>query len=355
VAERRSSLAQDESRDWHGRRVFVTGATGLLGSALSEALVARGAEVTCLVRDWVPSSPLVLAGTTAHANVVRGDLLDLDLLVRAVNEYEIDTVFHLGAQTIVGTASRSPLSTFESNIRGTWNLLEACRLNARLVQRVVVASSDKAYGIHERLPYTEDAPLQGRFPYDVSKSCADLIALSYAHTYGTPVVVTRCGNLWGPGDLNYNRLIPGTIRSALLDESPIVRSDGTFRRDYFFVRDAVDAYLTLAEHMAVRPLAGQAFNFGNETPVTVLEVVETILRVMGKPSLRPVVLNEASDEIPNQYLDCTKARRVLGWTPRYPFERGLDETIPWYAAQLHERTERRPGAADPGKRGGSLV
>jgi CDP-glucose 4,6-dehydratase len=288
----------------------------------------------------VPFRKIKLAGTAERANIVPGDLLDLDVLVRALNEYEIDTVFHLGAQTIVGTASRSPLSTFDSNIRGTWNLLEACRLNARLVQRVLVASSDKAYGIHERLPYTEDSPLQGRFPYDVSKSCADLITLSYVHTYGTPAVVTRCGNLYGPGDLNYNRLIPGTIRSALFDEAPIVRSDGTFRRDYFFVRDAVEAYLTLAEEMARQSLGGHAFNFGNETPVTVIEVVETILRAMGKPALRPVILNQASDEIPDQFLDCAKARRVLNWRPRYSFEAGLEATFPWYAKQFERRRPR---------------
>lgn len=323
---------------WKRQRVFVTGATGLLGSAVVAELVAGGAEVTCLVRDWVPASALVSSGVAAKTNIVCGDLLDLPLLVRALNEYEIGTVFHLGAQTIVGTAARSPISTFDSNIRGTWNLLEACRMNSRLVQRVVVASSDKAYGIHERLPYSEEAPLVGRFPYDVSKSCADLIALSYFHTYRTPVVVTRCGNLWGPGDLNYNRLIPGTIRSALLDESPIIRSDGTFRRDYFFVRDAVGAYLTLAERMRELGLDGQAFNFGNEQPFTVLDVVHTILRVMQKQGLTPTILNEASEEIPDQYLDCSKARRVLGWAPSFTFEGGLRETIPWYEAHVARRT-----------------
>jgi CDP-glucose 4,6-dehydratase len=324
----------NQSDDWRRSRVFVTGATGLLGSALVDDLVNRGAEVTALFRDWVPSSRLLHVDAISRINVVGGDLLDFQLLVRALNEYEIDTVFHLGAQAIVGTASRSPLSTFESNVRGTWQLLEACRLNARLVRRVIVASSDKAYGIHEQLPYKEEFALQGRFPYDVSKSCADLIALSYFHTYRTPVVVTRCGNLWGPGDLNFNRLIPGTIRSALLNEPPIVRSDGTFRRDYFFVRDAVDAYLTLAGQMTSQELPGEAFNFGNEEPLTVLEVVDTILRFMGKTELKPVVLSEASDEIPNQYLDCSKAKSRLGWRPRHTFERGLEETVPWYRERL---------------------
>jgi CDP-glucose 4,6-dehydratase len=266
--------------------------------------------------------------------VVGGDLLDLDVLVRAINEYEIETVFHLGAQTIVGTASRSPISTFESNVRGTWNLLDACRQNAKLVKRVVVASSDKAYGAHDDLPYTEETPLQGKFPYDVSKSCADLVALSYFHTYRTPVAVTRCGNLWGPGDLNFNRLIPGTIRSVLLGESPIIRSDGTYRRDYFYVRDAVNAYLTLAGHMVDGHFAGEAFNFGNEQPFAVLEVVDIILNAMGRTDLRPTILSEAVGEIQDQYLNCAKAQRVLGWVSRFTFEQGLAETIPWYQATV---------------------
>jgi CDP-glucose 4,6-dehydratase len=319
---------------WRRRRVFVTGATGLLGSALVQELVDLGADVTCLLRDWVPSSRLLQSGNLARASIVGGGLEDLDVLVRALNEYEIDSVFHLGAQTIVGTAHRSPLSTFESNIRGTWNVLEACRLNARLVKRVVVASSDKAYGEHQRLPYTEETPLQGRFPYDASKSCADLIALSYFHSYRTPVAVTRCGNLWGPGDLNFNRLIPGTIRSVLLGESPVIRSDGSYRRDYFYVRDAVEAYLCLAEQMVDGRFSGEAFNFGNEQPYTVLEVVNLLLQHMGRTDLTPTILNEASGEILNQYLDCTKARAMIGWGPRHTFQSGLAETVPWYEALL---------------------
>ena len=327
-------MAENAPLNWQRHKVFVTGATGLLGSALVADLTNRGADVTCLVRDWVPSSRLLTSNAAAKTNVVGGDLQDLDLLVRALNEYEIETVFHLGAQTIVGTASRSPISTFESNIRGTWNVLEACRQNSKLIKRVVVASSDKAYGTHDRLPYTEDAPLQGRFPYDASKSCADLIALSYFHTYRTPVVVTRCGNLWGAGDLNYNRLIPGTIRSALLGEAPIIRSDGTYKRDYFYVTDAVGAYRTLAEQVTAKNLAGEVFNFGNGEPLTVMDVVDRILRSMGQTALKPVILNEATAEIPAQYLDCTKARRILNWAPGYSFEAGLAETIPWYRGQL---------------------
>jgi CDP-glucose 4,6-dehydratase len=319
---------------WKNRSVFVTGSTGLLGCWIVEELVKRGANVTCLVRDWVPRSKLLEQGLVSRVNVVHGELEDLRLLSRALNEYEIDTVFHLGAQTIVGTASRSPLSTFESNIRGTWNLLEACRYYPRLVQRVIVASSDKAYGSHDQLPYTEDMPLEGRFPYDVSKSCADLISLSFFHTYRTPVAVTRCGNLFGGGDLNFNRLIPGTIRSALQDEAPIIRSDGKFIRDYFYVRDAVNAYLHLAERLPEDRFLGQAFNFGTETPISVLDLVHEILGLMDKKWLVPQVLDQASHEIPRQYLCCSKAREMLNWQPGYTLRQGLIETISWYKEWL---------------------
>ncbi len=320
---------------WKNRRVFVTGATGLLGSWMVEELLRRGADVTCLIRDWVPRSKLIESDFLARVNVVRGELEDYTVLLRALNEYEIDTVFHLGAQTIVGTASRSAVSTFEANIRGTWNLLEACRNCAKLVQRVIAASSDKAYGAHDQLPYTEDTPLRGRFPYDVSKSCADLIVLSYFHTYQTPVAVTRCGNLYGGGDLNFNRLIPGTIRSGLQDEAPIIRSDGTFIRDYFYVRDAVDAYLRLAEKLPDERFMGEAFNFGTETPMSVLELVNRILRLLDRTTLVPRVLNEANHEIPKQYLDCSKAKQMLDWQPKYTLEDGLRETITWYQEYLN--------------------
>ncbi len=334
-------MGEIDAGDWHGQHVFVTGASGLLGSALVSTLLERGADVVCLLRDWTPSSRLLMPDTISKVTVVGGDLLDFSLLVRALNEYEINTVFHLGAQTIVGTANRTPLSTFESNVRGTWNLLEACRMNSGLIQRVVVASSDKAYGVHDSLPYLEDTPLQGRFPYDVSKSCADLIARSYSHTFGTPVSIARCGNLWGPGDLNFNRLIPGTIRSALLGEKPIIRSDGSYRRDYFYVNDAVDAYLALAEGMGNGRFSGEAFNFGSEKPVTVLEAVQIVLTAVGRADLEPIVLGNAEAEIVDQYLDCGKAQRLLGWAPRYTFEAGLAETIPWYRALLASTEPQR--------------
>ena len=324
---------------WKQKNVFVTGASGLLGSWMTQELVARGANVVVLLRDWVPASRLVTSGVIDRVTAVRGELEDLELLLRALNEHEIDTVFHLGAQTIVGTASRSPLSTFEANIRGTWNLLEACRLNPKLLRRVLVASSDKAYGEHAVLPYQEDAPLQGKWPYDVSKSCTDLITLSYWHTYRLPVAVTRCGNLFGGGDLNFNRLIPGTIRAALQGERPVIRSDGTFIRDYFYVRDAVDAYLQLAERMDDPRFHGQAFNFGTETPMSVVEMVKAILARMGKAGLEPLIMNEASHEIPKQYLDCTKARTFMNWRPAFTLEQGLDEAIAWYTEWLRQRSE----------------
>ncbi|MDP9176998.1 MAG: GDP-mannose 4,6-dehydratase [Gemmatimonadota bacterium] len=331
---------------WKGRNVFVTGATGLLGSWLTEELLRLGASVTCLIRDWVPESRLVdthgdREALISRTRVLRGDLEDLSVLVRGLNEYEIDTVFHLGAQTIVGAAARSPLSTFDSNIRGTWNVLEACRSCPKLIQRVVIASSDKAYGEHAQLPYTEDMPLEGRFPYDASKSCADLIALSYSHTFRTPVAVTRCGNLFGGGDMNFNRLVPGTIRSALEGEPPVIRSDGTFVRDYFYIRDAVDAYLQLAERLPDDGFRGEAFNFGTETPLSVLELVDAILGIVGKTELRPLILNEARQEIPRQYLDCKKARTLLSWRANYTLEAGLRETIEWYRQWLVQRGERR--------------
>ena len=337
----RSSVTADAFQEqgsefWKNRRVFVTGATGLLGSWLVEKLISAQAEVTCLVRDWVPGSRLISSGLIQRANIVRGELEDYPVLNRALNEYECDSVFHLGAQTIVGTSSRSAFSTFEANIHGTWNLLEACKSNAKLVQRVVIASSDKAYGSQDKLPYTEDTPLQGRFPYDVSKACADLISISYASTYEVPLAITRCGNLYGGGDLNFNRIVPGTMRSVLQDEFPIIRSDGKFIRDYIYVKDAVLAYLSLAERLPEKSLTGEAFNFAPERPLTVLEIVSMILRLMNREDLQPVVLNQASHEIYAQYLDCTKAREILGWSPKYTTEQGLVETIDWYARYFNQ-------------------
>lgn len=315
---------------WRDRPTFVTGATGLVGGWLVRRLVEAGADVVCLVRDWVPQSELAQSGLIEGVKVVRGDVCGQALLERALGEYEIDTVIHLAAQTIVGIANRNPVSTFETNVAGTWALLEACR-RSPLVRQVVVASSDKAYGEHEHLPYSEDAPLVGRHPYDVSKSCADLIAQSYAHTYGLPVAVTRCGNFYGGGDLNWNRIVPGTVRSVLRGQPPVIRSDGQFVRDYFYVEDGAAANMILAEHLARRPeeLRGHAFNFSNEIQVTVSELVERLLAQMGS-DLRPDIRNEATNEIRHQYLSAEKARRVLGWRPLFTLEEGLGRTIDWY-------------------------
>ncbi|HLQ36528.1 MAG TPA: GDP-mannose 4,6-dehydratase [Planctomycetota bacterium] len=321
------------NRFWRDRNVLVTGATGLLGAWLVEELLERAAHTVALVRDEVPNSRFYTEPMRHRVDVVHGRLEDYDCLERTLNEYEIETVLHLGAQTIVGTANRSPRATFESNIRGTWNLLEACR-SIPTVKRIVVASSDKAYGDQDRLPYEEDAPLIGRHPYDVSKSCADLIALAYHHSYQLPVVVTRCGNLYGGGDLNWNRIVPGTIRSVLRNERPIIRSDGSFIRDYFYVKDAVRAYLHLAERMDDQALHGQAFNFSNELQVTVLELTRRILKVMDRADLVPVVLNEVKNEIKHQYLSAKKARERLGWESRWSLEDGLAETVAWYQQHL---------------------
>ncbi|MBK8467148.1 MAG: GDP-mannose 4,6-dehydratase [Chloracidobacterium sp.] len=315
---------------WLDRRVFVTGATGLLGSWLTAKLVSVGADVVVLIRDWVPESELFQNNAVSGATVIRGDLTDQELLERIFNEYEIETVFHAAAQTIVGTANRSPISTFESNIRGTWCLLEAAR-RSELIKQVIVASSDKAYGSHDELPYREDAPLQGKHPYDVSKSCADLISQSYAHTFDLPVCITRCGNLFGGGDLNWNRLIPGTIRSAVRNESPIIRSDGTYIRDYFYVEDAALAYMMLAEKMEENPdICGEAFNFSNEIQINVLDLTHQILNLMGRDDLKPTILNQAGNEIQHQYLNAEKARKILGWKPEFTLDDGLKLTIGWY-------------------------
>lgn len=314
---------------WQDRPTLVTGATGLLGGWLVRCLFERGADIICLVRDWVPQSELVHAGLVEQAKVVRGDICDQALIERILGEYEIDTVFHLAAQTIVGIASRNPFSTFETNIRGTWTLLEACRRSPK-VHSIITASSDKAYGDQEQLPYNEDAPLQGRYPYDASKSCADLLGKSYAITYKLPVAITRCGNFYGGGDLNWNRVVPGTIRSVLRGKQPIIRSDGQYVRDYFYIEDAAAAYILLAEKLAQNTnLHGEAFNFSNETPVSVIELVEHILQLM-ESNLKPIIRNEATNEIRRQYLNAAKARRLLGWQPIFTLDEGLKRTIPWY-------------------------
>jgi CDP-glucose 4,6-dehydratase len=315
---------------WRDRPVLVTGATGLVGAWVVRQLLAADADVVCLVRDWVPRAELVGTGLIERIRVVRGDVRDQKTMERALGEYEVATVIHLAAQTTVGVANRNPASTLDANIRGTWTLLEACR-RSPTVQQIVVASSDKAYGDQDVLPYTEDRPVSGRNPYDVSKSCGDLIAQMYARSYRVPVCVTRCGNFYGGGDLNWSRIVPGTIRSVIRGERPVIRSDGHFTRDYLYVEDGARAYLQLAEQLAAKPtLAGEAFNFSCEQPVTVLELVARILDAM-RSTLEPDVRNEASNEIRNQYLDASKARTMLGWSPGFTFEAGLRATVDWYS------------------------
>ena len=314
---------------WQDRPVLVTGATGLVGGWLVRRLLNLGAEIVCLVRDWIPQSELINSRLIEQVKVVRGDVRDQELLERTLGEYEIVSAFHLAAQTTVGVANRNPVSTFDVNIRGTWTLLEACRRSPR-VQQVVMASSDKAYGDQEVLPYNETTPLQGRHPYDVSKSCADLIGQTYAKTYGLPVAITRCGNFYGGGDLNWNRIVPGTVRSILRGERPVIRSDGSYVRDYFYVEDGAAAYTLLLERLAASPeLRGEAFNFSNEVRISVLELAEKILAMMGS-NLEPDVRNEASNEIKSQYLDAIKAREMLNWSPSFTLETGLQSTIEWY-------------------------
>jgi CDP-glucose 4,6-dehydratase len=319
----------DVSDFWRDRPVFITGATGLVGGWLTKRLVEEGASVVCLVRDWVPRSSLLGSDLAAQVTIVRGDVRDQALLERVLGEYEIDTVQHLAAQTIVPIANRNPVSTFESNIAGTWSVLEACR-RSPTVKQIVYASSDKAYGECDTLPYDEATPLRGTHPYDVSKSCGDLIAQSYANTYGLPVVITRCGNFYGGGDLNWNRIVPGTIRSVLRGERPVIRSDGTFIRDYFYVEDGAAAYMLLAERLEGNTsLYGAAFNFSNELQLTVRAIVEKILGLMGK-ELQFEVRSEASNEIPHQYLSAKRAREQLGWHPLFSLNEGLKRTIEWY-------------------------
>jgi CDP-glucose 4,6-dehydratase len=322
-----------EKNFWRDRPVFVTGATGMLGGWLVRRLHERGASVVCLIRDWVPQCELTSTRLIEKITVVRGDLEDLALMERTLAEYEIETVFHLAAQTIVTIANRNPISTFESNVRGTWNVLEACRRSPQ-IRAIVLASSDKAYGSQPDLPYSEDMPLQGQHPYDVSKSCADLIGQSYAKTFHLPIAITRCGNFYGGGDLNWNRVVPGTIRSVIRGQRPVIRSDGNYVRDYFYVEDGAAAYMLLAKQLTNNPeLQGQAFNFSNENQISVIDLVSLILKKMGS-DLLPEIQNQATNEILHQYLSSNRARSVLNWTPEFTLEQGLERTIAWYREAL---------------------
>lgn len=315
---------------WAHRRVFITGATGLVGSGLTKALIRLKAKIIILVRDYDPQSELIHSGMINQVSVVNGQVEDLNVLERAIHEYEIDTVFHLAAQPLVDVALRNPLLTFESNIRGTYHLLEACRRAGNLVKAIVVASSDKAYGEKHELPYREDMSLEGAFPYEVSKSCADLLANTYFQTYHLPIGIARCGNIFGPGDLNWSRIVPGTIRSCLAGEAPIIRSDGNFLRDYIFLEDVVNAYLCLAYALGNRKCLGEAFNFGYGEPNSVIFIVTLIQKMMGCSDLTPIIQNKVKNEIRSQYLDSHKAKQLLNWKSSFTLEEGLRQSISWY-------------------------
>jgi CDP-glucose 4,6-dehydratase len=319
--------------NWQGKPVLVTGATGLVGCHLVSALLGSGAEVAVLLRDHDRRSELFRSGNIEHVAVTGGELESMADVERALAESGASVVFHLGAQTLVGVGLNAPLLTFESNVRGTYNVLEACRRQSRTVEHVVVASSDKAYGQSDH-PYTEDDPLRASSPYDVSKAAGDLIAQSYHATYGLRVGIVRCGNIYGGGDLNWSRIVPGTIRSFLKSEPPEIRSDGTYVRDYIYVADVVDAYLAVAEALDRPDVSGQAFNFASGAQVSVLEMVKAIAKLMGGRLPEPRLLNVAKNEIKEQRLSTEKAKRVLGWKPRVSLDDGLRSTIEWYRSYL---------------------
>ena len=317
---------------WKGKNVFVTGADGFIGSWVAKALVEKGANVFVITRDIKKACSLDLFGLRNKVELIHGDIIDYSCVERVINEKSIDSVFHLAAQAIVGVANKSPLSTFESNIKGTWNVLEACRVNK--VERVVVASSDKAYGSQKKLPYTEESPLLGLYPYDASKACTDILARCYYTTYNLPVAVTRNANIYGGADLNFSRIVPDAICSLLEGKQLVIRSDGTPERDYMYVKDAANGYLLLAENMHRNEIKGQAFNFGTAKPISVLDLFSKIIKLTGKDGVKPKILGEAKNEIDRQFLAADKAKKLLNWTPKYSLEEGLKETIEWYKANL---------------------
>lgn len=333
-----SRTTSSSARFWLDRPVLITGATGLLGSWLTKLLVKHGADVVCLVRDWVPKSELFRSGVNDHVRMIRGDVADQQLMERLLGEYEIRTVMHLAAQSIVNVAQRNPVSTFETNVAGTWRVLEACR-RSPLIEQIVMSSSDKVYGPAKQLPYSEDTPLQAQTIHDVSKSCADMIARSFAQNYELPLVITRCGSLFGGGDLNWNRLIPGTTRSLLRNQRPVIRSNGRSKRDFFYVEDAAYVYKDIAELIAAhdtKDICGQSFNFSYERPLSVLQVVEG-LKTMIRSELEPIIQDEAAHEIQEQHSSAGLAKSRLGWKPRFTMEEGLERTVKWYHNFLSER------------------
>ncbi|MCK4423419.1 MAG: GDP-mannose 4,6-dehydratase [Candidatus Omnitrophica bacterium] len=312
---------------WKNKKVFITGHEGFLGSWLAKILLSYGAKITGI--DKVENRSIsMLDGLRKNLTCIKGNMTGLRLIRNIIEEYRPEIVFHLAAQSIVGEASKTPVRAFKSNIEGTWNILEACR-DKKYIKSIVIASSDKAYGESNKLPYTEEARLSGNHPYDVSKSCADLIARTYFHAYNLPVCITRCGNIFGPGDFHFSRIVPDTVRSALRDKTLLIRSDGTFTRDYVYVEDIVDGYILLAEKLQKLKLEGEAFNFSNEKPLSVINLVKKIYQIADKkPSYR--ILGEAKYEIKHQYLSSQRAKEILGWEPKYNLEEGLKRTINWY-------------------------
>ncbi len=313
---------------WKNSKILVTGADGFIGSHVAKALIEKGSEVATIIRDIKKESSIDVLGLKKDINIVHGDLVNYADCERAINEYGINFCFHIAAQAIVGPANRSPLSTFESNIKGTWNILEACRLS-KTIKGLIIASSDKAYGQQKKLPYKEDSPLNGYFPYDASKACAEILAKSYFMTYNLPLAITRNANTYGPADMNLSRIIPDAITSLLKNKEPVIRSDGTPERDYMYIKDAVAAYLVLAENLHKKEVLGEAFNFGTGKPISVLALYKKIISLMGK-KIEPKILGQAKNEIDRQYLDSTKARKILGWEANYTIDEGLKETIDWY-------------------------
>jgi CDP-glucose 4,6-dehydratase len=324
-------MVQIKPGRWRGRNVLVTGVGGFIGSGLAEELVRLDANVVGILRDSPGSRVLQHRGIADAIDIVRGSITEPGLAERAINEYSIDTVFHLAAQAIVTVANSNPVSTFESNIAGTWQVLEGARRSPS-VTRVVCASSDKAYGNQAVLPYTEDTPLAGVYPYDASKVCTDVLARSYATSFGLPVAVVRAANIYGPGDMNWNRLVPGTVRSVLQGEAPLIRSDGTLERDYLYLGDVVAGYLAVAEHLP--DVSGEAFNLGTECPVSVLSLVGRIVALAGDARIEPQVLGVATNEIDRQSLASGKAAECLGWRPEVDLDEGITRTIEWYRRHL---------------------
>ncbi len=325
--------AEGQETVWCRRRVLVTGASGFLGSWLTQRLVQHQADVVAIIRADDQNSQLNASGSLKKIRVDYGDLIDYRLLERVINERSIDTVFHIGAQAIVKKARRAPFQTFESNVRGTYYLLEACRVHKDQVKRIVVASSDKAYGYSPQLPYTEDMPLSGVDPYEVSKSCTDLIANSYAQTYGLPLVILRCGNIFGGGDLNWERIIPGAMQALIRGERLKVRSDGEFVRDYIYVEDVVDAYLCATQYLDSEKNLNTAFNISQGKPISVNELLDCI-RIVANRSLDTDLEPDHAGELRAQFLDSTLARTQLGWTPRHSIEEGIKKTLSWYEGFL---------------------